>query len=527
LERVGTGREKTIAVAGLILVILIASSAYLIYLFISPAKPFAISSIGVINLYGAILTDDARDYVTKMVDYTYQTESIKAVVLKVDCPGGWSDAVEEIYLMLLALREKKPVVASIIGIAASGGYYISVAADYIYAVPSSAVGNIGVIGVMPTVTTPSEDWVETGPYKFSGFSVKEFPAKVNLVLNTFVEAVVTRRGSKLLLNATDLSKGMLYFGKESLQYGLIDAIGSPMEAIQKAAEMANIQKYTVVEISSVIGASHSLSSLSSLTSIFNITLSTLRSLHVAPALYHLYLPTLGPELPGAFYSSSNLTGESTKGNRTVLIDVAHSNSFYLRDLNVLLSQIVFRNYTFRYFTSSSDLKSMLSNATAFVVISPMDGFSENEINAIKSFIEVGGKLLLIFDPSRASTAEINSLSSDFKIVFSNGYLYNLKEAYDNYKNIIVKEFKSCNITKGLNEIVFFTACNIYTTDGIAFTSSDTVSSESEKEGVYSTIAYVSSQGILAIGDQTFLTEPYCYSKDNYLLIQNIADFLAP
>jgi len=119
--------------------------------------------------------------------------------------------------------------------------------------------------------------------------------------------------------------------------------------------------------------------------------------------------------------------------------------------------------------------------------------------------------------------EINSIATGFSILFRNDYLYNLKENDGNFKYIYLTEFKENNITRGLHKIVFYTSSSVFG-DGIIVTNNDTYSSNSGEKGRYSVAVMTEDLHTLAIGDITFLTEPYNV-MDNNRLINNIADFL--
>jgi hypothetical protein len=112
------------------------------------------------------------------------------------------------------------------------------------------------------------------------------------------------------------------------------------------------------------------------------------------------------------------------------------------------------------------------------------------------------------------------------VVFANGYLYSLEESYGNYRNIYVKDFREFTVTKNIQKLVLFTAAHIYSNgNGIAFTSDKALSSEGEKQMKFSPMALAHENRVLAIGDFTFMTEPYCYIESNFQLVANVADFL--
>jgi len=123
--------------------------------------------IGVIRLEDAIYSYTAQNMI-KQIQYAIKHPEVRAVVLVFDSPGGTVVDTEAVYMELTRLREKKPVVTAVNGMAASGAYYLSVNTDYIYAKPSSMVGNIGVIGYLPPSPFVIEDIITTGPYKLWG-----------------------------------------------------------------------------------------------------------------------------------------------------------------------------------------------------------------------------------------------------------------------------------------------------------------------------------------------------------------------
>ncbi|MEW6716424.1 MAG: S49 family peptidase [Chloroflexota bacterium] len=208
--------------------------------------------IGVIYLNDAIYSYSARDMITQ-ITYARDHPEVRAVVLVMDSPGGTVADSEAVYLELSKLRETKPVITSIGSMAASGGYYLSVGTDYIFAKPTSEVGNVGVIGYLPPAPMLYEDIVSTGPYKMWGSPRDTFLRQMEMIKQGFYQAVKLGRGDNLKIGPEVLLRGEIWPGSEALRLGLIDAIGTETEAIKKAAEMALVSHYQVADLRDLAG----------------------------------------------------------------------------------------------------------------------------------------------------------------------------------------------------------------------------------------------------------------------------------
>ncbi len=241
--------------------------------------------VGVIRVEGSVLEDQKTEDLIRLIRYARDNNSIRAVVLEIDSPGGEASRCEEVYMEVLQLRREKPVVASIGGIGASGGYYIAVASNYIYAKPSSSVGSIGVISILPQPVSLPEDRITTGPYKTTGKDRKQYASTVDAVKEGFLSAVMQQRGERLKLSKEDLSKAELFIGTEALRNGLVDEIGSSSQAISKAAELAKIANYKNIDINKELNISYAGYPLLVNESLLNQQSNT------APVIYFLYMET--------------------------------------------------------------------------------------------------------------------------------------------------------------------------------------------------------------------------------------------
>jgi len=261
-----------------------------------------------------------------------------------------------------------------------------------------------------------------------------------------------------------------------------------------------------------------------------------------------YEDIIAPAVPSTEFSDIYEEGEGT-----ILIDLAHDNAFDKEELNVLILRLVSRGLTIEFFNVGDDLEEKLLGEedeeegdeedleeellgeedleeklpvpSAFILVCPQEEFSKEERETIGNFVNNGGKLLLIADPTRRG--KMNSLSLDFGLIFESDYLYNMKENDANYRNIFVTEFKENGITKNLEKIALYTVGSISSAEyGIAFVDENTFSSLIESRRELSFIALGKEGKVLAIYDLTFITEPYNGILDNNQLISNIADWLA-
>lgn len=212
------------------------------------------AQVGIIHFDG-VIWDGSIDYMGALIDRAVDDRRIGAVVLELDSPGGDVTATEELYYRLLELRRHKPVVVTIDYLAASGGYYMAAAGDYVYAKPASLVGNVGVISFLPTLDEQrfaDEDYVSTGPFKFSGGSRGDYMRQIELAKGAFLESVFAQRSDRLQLEREALASGEIFMGLQALRLGLIDELGANSQAVQKAADMAHLRHYELVDVNEMV-----------------------------------------------------------------------------------------------------------------------------------------------------------------------------------------------------------------------------------------------------------------------------------
>ena len=191
--------------------------------------------------------------IVRQVRNLMQDDNCKAVVLYVDSPGGAAIAAEAMTSALNELAKQKPLVVYMGSVAASGGYYIATAADYIMAQPGTITGSIGVI-LMKLITSEALKKINFNPYifergKHAGIYSTEKPftdEERNIMrrgiensYEQFVERVAEAR--KMKAESVDkVAGGRVWTGKQALEHGLVDELGGLYEAIKKARELANL-----------------------------------------------------------------------------------------------------------------------------------------------------------------------------------------------------------------------------------------------------------------------------------------------
>lgn len=237
-------------VAGPAAVILGLVVGGVIFFFVAPGKP----AVGVINIPFTVIDGGSAYVIGRHLDYALQDDSIKAVVISVSSPGGGASSSERLYFHTSRLREEKPVVIVMNGMVASGGYMMAMGGNYIFAQPSSLVGNVGVIGISGGALPPilPEIITTTGPHKLTGGSRQHWIALIDVIKDRFAKMVVHERGDRLLITEEQLLEGKLYAGQDAVSLGLVDAIGYTGDGVEKAAELAGIGRYGIVDVNAKV-----------------------------------------------------------------------------------------------------------------------------------------------------------------------------------------------------------------------------------------------------------------------------------
>jgi protease IV len=218
----------------------------------------SISRSGGISPFGATGGAYSND-IRKALDEAARDDSIKAVVLRVDSPGGSAVASEIILDATKRVKAKKPFVVSMGDVAGSGGYYVACAADTIFADQATITGSIGVVsGKLITNPMWSKIGVTFAPYQrgknagmlssatpFSPLERERMQSHMDEIYGVFKGHVKAIRGDRLKKPIDDLAGGRVYTGKQALELGLVDKMGTMQDAVRFVAEQAKLSDYDV------------------------------------------------------------------------------------------------------------------------------------------------------------------------------------------------------------------------------------------------------------------------------------------
>ena len=220
--------------------------------FLGRPASFAIGDkIGVIEVFGVIA--DSKQVIEQLHDFR-DNAGIKALVLRVDSPGGGVGPSQEIFDEVKAVDAVKPVVVSMGSVAASGGYYIAAAAREIVANPGTITGSIGVIMEFANFQELLDKIglgsvvVKSGEYKDIGSPTREMTAAEREILQNLIDDVHSQfvasvaEGRHLEVAAVAaIADGRIFTGRRAMEMGLVDKLGNLEVAIKRAAELAGIQ----------------------------------------------------------------------------------------------------------------------------------------------------------------------------------------------------------------------------------------------------------------------------------------------
>ena len=258
------------------------------------------AKIAIVSIDGIIDEKQAQEVYWQLKE-AREDKNVKGVIIRVDSPGGTISGSDQIHNEIIKYRDdtNQPAVAFMQGVAASGGYYSSVACNEIIAEPTAITGSIGVIMEYLVLQTLLEDKLGINPIVVKAGSKKDWPNPfqkpseeqlqylqqrlIDPAYNRFVKVVVDGRSSLTEADVRRLADGSIYWADKALEEKLIDGIGYLPDAIDKAKSLAGVKKAQVVEykkpfsIAEMLGAKTNVS--------LKIDRRTLYEVSVPQALY--------------------------------------------------------------------------------------------------------------------------------------------------------------------------------------------------------------------------------------------------
>ena len=252
-------RKRDVVVGVIIGLVFLAGMVFVGLMFVSilgqgGQVDFAVGSgnVGVVEVDGVIDETSGRRAI-EQIDRFADMNSIKAIVIHINSPGGGVSISQEVYDAIIRARDDKPVVADCASVAASGGYYIACAADRIVANPGTLTGSIGVILQFHTFYKLMDKWgigtevIKSGDMKDVGSYAKQMTDEERLMLRAvvmdsyeqFVSAVAEGRGMDKE-DVYPLADGSVFTGLQAQNHGLVDTLGGLYEAVGLAGELAGL-----------------------------------------------------------------------------------------------------------------------------------------------------------------------------------------------------------------------------------------------------------------------------------------------
>lgn len=204
------------------------------------------------------ISEKINDDLRKLAD----NKDVKAVVLRINSPGGSAYTSEQIWKQVYELKKKKPVVVSMGSVAASGGYYIASGASKIIAEPNTLTGSIGIFGMFPNTAglfnklALTTDIVKTNRYADFGDPARPMTDDEKALIQGYIErgydTFLTRCSEGRGVSKADIDsigQGRVWTGEQALKIGLVDELGGIERAVELAGELAEIYNYNIMEVS--------------------------------------------------------------------------------------------------------------------------------------------------------------------------------------------------------------------------------------------------------------------------------------
>ncbi|MFZ8811307.1 MAG: S49 family peptidase [Pyrobaculum sp.] len=462
-----------------------------------------------------------------------QRGDVVGLVLVINSPGGTVSGTEALYTALRGINKTKYAVVT--GLAASGAYYVAVAAERIYATPSSWVGSVGVIAVLwpEWYLYDIPDYIyTTGPLKYHGKDLMDYYNDIERVRLNFVEAVLRGRAGRIKTDPAVFETAAVFTAGQAKEMGLIDEIGGVFDAVADMAEALGLKEYSVVYIGEVANASSRQSGAA-----WRVSLSQLLNSTPVP-MFYLYPPAL--QLDVRSDGRRNATLPTSPTDRPyVVLDMAHRNMVPRSFVEVLRAELATRGHVLVAASSENQLTTLLGNATALVVVNPTAPFSRDAVAAVVNATARGVRVVYFYDMRASAIVTISGISYvapysvfatfDPLLMYFNmsglRAVYNFTAGGDaylrNWQFVAVEPRGNWSLLSGVTRLVLFSPSAVATNAPHRLTARGYVFGYGE--GNYTVAAQTGN--FLFIGSVRSFTPYFITQGDNWQLLRNVIDWL--
>ena len=240
------------------------------------------------------------------------------------------------------------------------------------------------------------------------------------------------------------------------------------------------------------------------------------------------------QLPDRAPADGEVRVQPREETGVVLIDISHRNRMSQDELKPLLAGVTQAGYEIDLLESDESLDESLTRADAFVVVDPSAGYSDEEVNRVDAFVDRGGRLLLIGEPTSLDFVgfglvervnRLTPLSSHFGFEFGEAYLFNMRSNDGNHQNVFAEPVGDSRLTDGVSRAAFYAATSITVREGrtILRAGAGTRSSRTDEPGRYPVAAV--NGNVLAVADGSFLRRSNYNVVDNEVFVRNVVRFL--
>ncbi|MEZ0319677.1 MAG: S49 family peptidase [Pyrobaculum sp.] len=493
----------------------------------TPAKPKL-----VVVPVDFVLDSPRVDYLIRDLVEAAQRDDVAGLILLVNSPGGTVSATEALYSALKGLNKTKYAVVA--GLAASGAYYISVAADKIYATPSSLVGSIGVIAVL----WPEEyfydlpDYVyTTGPLKYYGRELPDYYNDVEQVRANFIHAVLEGRRGRVKADPAVFETAAVFPASQAVELGLVDKIGGLFDAAADMAKRLGLKNYSIVYLAELKNAASKGPSAQ-----WRVDLGELLNSTPVP-MFYIWPGAVQLRAPANSQANAALP-QAPPEKPYVVLDLAHGNMIPRSFIEVLRGELAARGYALLPATSENQLAALLGNATALVVVNPTTSYSRDGVKAVQNATSRGVRVVYFYD-MRASAVVVTSTGAyvasyslyapfDSLLMYYNvsglRAVYNFTAGASNYTGnwqfLYVRPAADWSLLKGVKELVLFSPSAVYTNAPLRLETRGYVFGYGW--GNYTVAAQVGN--FLFVGSVRSFTPYFITLGDNWKFFKNVVDW---